>query len=138
MIGQGLLLDTCTIIFISNSKHLSPATATMIDEASSNGDLYLSPISSWEIGRSVAGRRLSIAADPLSFFMQFVEGASAKLCEMGPRTLIASSFLPGKIHSDPFDRILIETARQNNLILVTSDRAILAYGEAGHVKTLAC
>jgi PIN domain nuclease of toxin-antitoxin system len=36
------------------------------------------------------------------------------------------------------DRLLIETARSQDLTLVTSDRAILAYGTEGHVKTLAC
>lgn len=136
--SHGLLLDTCAIIFVTNDQNISAPTATKINEASNSGKLYLSPISSWEIGRSVASCRLSIAGDPLRFFLDFLKGASAKLCDMGPQTLVASSFLPGKIHRDPFDRILIETARQNNLTLVTSDRAILAYGAEGHVKTLAC
>jgi PIN domain nuclease of toxin-antitoxin system len=113
-------------------------TASRIDEASSSGNLYLSPISSWEIGRTVASRRLSIAGDPLRFFFDFLNGASAKLCDMGPEILVGSSFLPGRIHKDPFDRILVETARRQDLTLVTSDRAILAYGAEGHVKTLAC
>ena len=138
MISDGLLLDTCTIIFITKNSGISKLTAGQIDEASNCGKLFLSPISSWEIGRGISARRLSIAGDPLQFFMDFLEGSSAKLCDMGPNTLVRSSFLPGNIHKDPFDRILIETARQNNLTLVTSDRAILAYGATGHVKTLAC
>jgi PIN domain nuclease of toxin-antitoxin system len=137
-VSEGLLLDTCTIIFVAKNQNITPMTAAKIDSASVGGNLYLSPISSWEIGRSVASRKLSIAGDPLRFFLDFVKGASAKLCDMGPQILVASSFLPGKIHGDPFDRLLIETARQNNLTLVTSDRAILAYGAEGHVKTLAC
>jgi PIN domain nuclease of toxin-antitoxin system len=136
--SESLLLDTCTIIFITRDSGISETTAKKIDEASNSGNLFLSPISSWEIGRGVSGRRLAIAGDPLRFFLDFMNGSSAKLCDMGPSTLVSSSFLPGKIHKDPFDRILIETARQNNLTLVTSDRAILAYGAEGHVKTLAC
>jgi PIN domain nuclease of toxin-antitoxin system len=136
--SEALLLDTCAILFISKNEGISSTAAAKIDEASATGNLYLSPISSWEIGRSVASRRLSIAGDPLRFFLDFLDGSSAKLCDMGPQTLVASSFLPGKIHKDPFDRILVETARRNNLTLVTSDRAILAYGAEGHVRTLAC
>jgi PIN domain nuclease of toxin-antitoxin system len=136
--SEGLLLDTCAILFITKNSGISPVTASRIDEASSSGKLYISPISSWEIGRTVAGRRLSIAGDPLRFFYDFLNGASAKLCDMGPDILVASSFLPGRIHKDPFDRILVETARRENLTLVTSDRAILAYGALGHVKILAC
>ena len=52
--------------------------------------------------------------------------------------MIGSHYLPGRIHSDPMDRLLVETARRLDLTLVTSDRAILAYGALGHVKTLAC
>jgi PIN domain nuclease of toxin-antitoxin system len=136
--SEGLLLDTCAILFITKNNGISPVTASRIDEASSSGNLYLSPISSWEIGRTVASRRLSIAGDPLRFFFDFLKRASAKLCDMGPDILVASSFLPGRIHKDPFDRILVETARKQDLTLVTSDRAILAYGAEGHVKTLAC
>ncbi|HTO31803.1 MAG TPA: hypothetical protein VL202_11575 [Pararhizobium sp.] len=32
----------------------------------------------------------------------------------------------------------IATARERDLTIITRDRAILAYGAAGHVKTLAC
>jgi PIN domain nuclease of toxin-antitoxin system len=138
MSEQSLLLDTCAIIFSSEDEFLKTEVASQIDSASAKGQLFVSPISSWEIGRSVAGGKLVLAADPLNFFMQFIERTSAKLCDMGPHTLVASSFLPGRIHKDPFDRILVETARRENLTLVTSDRAILAYGELGHVKTLAC
>lgn len=51
---------------------------------------------------------------------------------------IASCALPQPIHKDPIDRILIATAREHDLTIITRDRAILAYGAAGHVKTLAC
>jgi PIN domain nuclease of toxin-antitoxin system len=138
MSEQSLLLDTCAIIFSSEDAFLAAEVASQINIASTNGQLFVSPISSWEIGKSVAGGRLVLAADPLNFFLRFLERTSAKLCDMGPDVLVASSFLPGRIHKDPFDRILIETARRENLTLVTSDRAILAYGALGHVKTLAC
>jgi len=46
--------------------------------------------------------------------------------------------LPQLIHKDPIDRILIATARENDLTIITRDRAILSYGAAGHVRTLAC
>lgn len=138
MSSQGLLLDTCAIVFMAENQFISQTAIRQIDEASENGVLYISPISSWEIGSGVAKGKMAVAAQPLKFFTRFMESAAAKLCEMGPDILVASSFLPGPIHKDPFDRILVETARRLNLALVTSDRAILAYGAKGHVKTLAC
>ena len=46
--------------------------------------------------------------------------------------------LPGDIHGDPMDRILVASARILEMILVTRDKPILAYGREGHVRTLAC
>lgn len=57
---------------------------------------------------------------------------------MPPRTLIASSFLPGDPPSDPADRIIAATARAENLVVVTRDRELRAYGSEGHMKILAC
>ena len=119
-------------------RFISQSTIEQVDEASGSGALYMSPISAWELGSGVAKGKLALAAEPLTFFARFKEISAAKLCEMGPDILVASSFLPGPIHKDPFDRILVETARRLDLSLVTSDRAILAYGAQGHVKTLAC
>lgn len=138
MTTDGLLLDTCTIYFLAEGKRLSESVVSAIDQSSKRGQLYLSPISAWEIGRTVAAGRTALTKEPLNFFLKFKEMTLAKLCDMGADVLVGSSFLPGTIHKDPFDRILIETARREQLTLVTSDRAILAYGSAGHVKTLAC
>ena len=49
--------------------------------------------------------------------------------------LIASSYLPGKPPKDPTDRILAATARE---LGATRDRALLGYGEQGHVAVLEC
>ena len=48
---------------------------------------------------------------------------------------VDSSFLPTPLHNDPADRILIATAREHDLTIITRDRAILAYGAAGHVSS---
>lgn len=138
MNSEGLLLDTCAMLYLAENQFISVSTIGQIDEASINGKLYVSPISAWEIGSGASKGRMAVAAEPLNFFNQFIKSVSARICDMGPDILVASSFLPGPIHKDPFDRILVETARRQNLVLVTSDRAILAYGQQGHVKTLAC
>jgi PIN domain nuclease of toxin-antitoxin system len=75
---------------------------------------------------------------PLDFIERFIEKMQAKLSPLNPTILVSSSNLPGVIHGDPMDRILIATARALDLVLVTSDRPILKYAEAGHLRTLAC
>ena len=44
--------------------------------------------------------------------------------------------LPGAIHGDPADRLIVATARALGCPLITADRAILAYGAAGHLQTM--
>jgi PIN domain nuclease of toxin-antitoxin system len=51
---------------------------------------------------------------------------------------LASSLLPGVIHSDPADLLLIATALEMNIPIATRDRKILAYADAGHVQAIAC
>lgn len=134
----GLLLDTCAIIYAAqNSPKLEPARSA-IDAAVRADELYVSPISAWEIGRLAALGRLAVAVAPLAFFETFVAQAHARLAELNADILIGSSFLPGEPHKDPMDRILMATARVLNIPLLTDDRAILAYSNGGHVKTLAC
>jgi PIN domain nuclease of toxin-antitoxin system len=52
--------------------------------------------------------------------------------------LANSCTLPGEPPNDPADRIIIATARESGLVIVTRDSAILSYSQAGHVQTLAC
>jgi PIN domain nuclease of toxin-antitoxin system len=53
------------------------------------------------------------------------------LAEQTAGILVDSSFLPGSPPRDPMDRIVVATAREHGLRLVTRDCAILAYASAG-------
>lgn len=132
------LLDTCAMIFIANDTRMDSAADREISEAAFDGRLYVSPMSAWEIGVGVAKRRLNLPLPPLEFFNRFVSRLEAKLSPVSPEILINSSHLPGDPHGDPMDRILMASARSLDMVLVTRDGPILAYGQAGHLRTLAC
>jgi PIN domain nuclease of toxin-antitoxin system len=51
---------------------------------------------------------------------------------------IHSSHLPGVLHADPGDRLIIATARHLGIPIVTGDHKILAYAEAGFVRVIPC
>jgi PIN domain nuclease of toxin-antitoxin system len=72
------------------------------------------------------------------WFSNLFDAPGVQLADMSPDLLIASSFLPGKPPRDPADRIIAATARDLGATLVTRDRALLAYGEEGHVAVLEC
>ena len=133
-----LLLDTCAIIFIANDVRMDPETDHEASEAAYDGRLYVSPMSAWEMGVGVAKRKLSLPLPPLEFFSRFISRAGARLSAVSPEILIESTALPGSIHKDPMDRILVSSARLLDMVLVTRDKPILAYSREGHVRTLAC
>jgi PIN domain nuclease of toxin-antitoxin system len=135
---DALLLDTCAIIYLSSGTTISPTLADEITNRAKSGTVFVSPISAWELGSLTSRGRIALATEPLEFFETFVSLLGATITDLNAEILVKSSFLPGRPHRDPMDRILIATARKNNFALLTNDRAILAFGAEGHVKTLAC
>lgn len=71
-------------------------------------------------------------------FQSAIEQPDVELAPLDQSILIESSFLPGDIHSDPADRIIIATARANDFTVVTRDSAILDYARQGYVRAIAC
>lgn len=133
-----ILLDTCAMIFVANDSRISEEAETEISEAAYEGRLYVSPMSAWEIGVGVAKNRLRLPLGPLEFFQRFLNLMQAQVSAVSPEILIGSSNLPGRLHGDPMDRILIATARNLDMVLVTRDQPILEYGVDGNLRTLAC
>lgn len=133
-----VLLDTCAILYIALAAGIEPEADELIGTAARDGFLYVSPVSAWEIGMGVARGRLILPAEPLAFFTRFTDRVNAKVGPLSPEILVHSTALPAKPHKDPMDRVLMATARLHEMILVTRDRLILAYGKAGHVQALAC
>lgn len=136
--GDRLLLDTCAMIWISQDQPVDETAAELIDAAALDNTLSISAMSAWELGMLVAKGRLPSRMSPLRWFNEFLDVSGVRIEEAVPDILVASSFLPQPIHNDPMDRILIATARERDLTIVTRDRAILTYGALGHVKTLPC
>jgi PIN domain nuclease of toxin-antitoxin system len=136
---QPLLLDTCTLIFMTEKTRLG---ATAIDAmravSEGAGTTYISPISAWEIGMLASRGRLQLLIRPERWFANLFEAPGVKMAEMSPELLIASSYLPGKPPKDPTDRIIAATARELGATLVTRDRALLEYGKQGHIAVVEC
>jgi PIN domain nuclease of toxin-antitoxin system len=136
---QSLLLDTCALIFITEKVRLAAAAIERLKAASEGGGLtYIAPISAWEIGMLASRGRLQLLIRPERWFANLFDAPGVRLADISPELLIGSSFLPGKPPNDPTDRIIAATARELGATLVTRDRALLSYGEQGHVAVLEC
>jgi PIN domain nuclease of toxin-antitoxin system len=136
---QPLLWDTCAAIWIYEKARLSKAAVDLMASAYREGaPSYVSPITAWEVGSLVSRGRLQLLIRPERWFANLFEAPGVKLAEMPPDLLIASSYLPGRPPRDPFDRIIAATARELGATLITRDRALLAYGEQGHMSVVEC
>ena len=136
--GPEVLLDTCALIYASLGETMKPAAVDAIKDASARSRLHISPISAWEIGMLMSKRRLKSPFAPAEFLRRFLAAFNADYSALSHEILIDSSFLPDFPHGDPTDRTLVATARNLDMILITSDGPILRYGSEGYVRTLAC
>ena len=133
-----ILLDTCALIWLANKERIARSAREAIDEADTTGTpVAVSPISAWEIGLLVSRGRLTLSLNPQAWFQSTLDAGLA-LAPMPPEVLVASSFLPSAALRDPGDRIIAATARHYRYRLMTRDRPLLAFGEEGHVETIAC
>jgi PIN domain nuclease of toxin-antitoxin system len=114
------------------------ALAYMNDCKSSAVPAFVSAVTAWEMAILVSRGRMRETRDVERWYADFLSDGEFVEQPVTTGILITSCFLPEPLHKDPFDRILIATAREHDLTIITRDRAILAYGAAGHVRTLAC
>jgi PIN domain nuclease of toxin-antitoxin system len=136
---QPLLLDTCTLLFLTQKARIAAAAIAALQSAKVGGaTTYISPMSAWEIGMLTAHGRLQLLIRPERWFANLFDAPGVALAPLSPDMLIASSYLPGRPPKDPTDRIIAATARELGATLITRDRALLSYGAQGHVAVVEC
>jgi PIN domain nuclease of toxin-antitoxin system len=129
-----LLLDTCAMLWLAEGIELTADAR----KAATDNKLNVSPISVWEIANLVRKNRVVLAMPVAKWFRQTMGVMAAAMCELTVDILANSCELPGLPPSDPADRILIATAREASMVLMTRDKQILAYSAAGYVRTVVC
>jgi PIN domain nuclease of toxin-antitoxin system len=136
---SGLLLDTCAVLWIAQGQGLSAAGKQRLASALEQAEpLLVSTISAWEIGMLVSRGRVSLTSDTVDWLDRFMQSTGAQWTSPTPDVMVRSSFLPGDLHGDPVDRILVASARDAGAVLFTGDKGLLDYGSAGHVRVHKC
>ena len=131
-----IVLDTHVLVWaLQDDPKLGPKAKTLIDEQIHDGVL-VPAISIWEIALLVKKGRLGLASGLMRWVAQALDLPGLFLAPLEPSISIDSVMLPGDFHSDPADRIIVATARYHEAPLLTVDRAILDYADAGHVQAI--
>ncbi len=116
-----LLLDTNALLWaLDRPERLSDRASDAI--SSPANDVFVSPVSAWEISIKSAARKLEPRVDLLHELRRLDLSPLAVTWEHG----LAAGSLPLH-HRDPFDRMLVAQAQLEGLTIVTSDERIARY-----------
>ena len=118
------LLDTHTAIWALGEKEkLSEEVKKIIDDVSLS--LCVSIASAWEIAIKVSIGKLNFAGGSTSF-LERMKRNGVELLNIEGSHIECVETLPF-IHRDPFDRLLVATAKIGDMTILTSDENIHKY-----------
>lgn len=127
-----VLLDTCALIWCVNQpEKLSEQTRDILTKP--DAVVYVSPISCAEIACLAERGRITLDCHWRTWFDRYVTINGWPVVDITLEIIQEAYSLPGEFHQDPADRIIVATARQHNLHIVTGDAKILAYP---HVRAI--
>src|SRR5262245_38136746 len=79
----------------------------------------VSIISCWEVAMPVSKKRLALSMPTLDWIQLALNLSNVRLLELMSWIAVVSTELSSELHSDPADRILVATAREAGLTLLT-------------------
>jgi PIN domain nuclease of toxin-antitoxin system len=121
-----LLLDTHAFLsWVAASGGLSKRAQTAI--ASARNDCYVSIASGWEIAIKVSLGKLRIEGALDRFLPEQIAANGFRPLAIDLKHAARVATLPFH-HRDPFDRLLIAQALEEDLVVVTADSAFARYG----------
>lgn len=120
-----ILLDThAWIWWTDDPSKLSVKAAKAVQSADVIG---VSAMSCWELGMLVAKGRLTLDRDVEVWVDQALKQPKVRLMPLSPRIALKST-RPGEgFHGDPVDRILVATATEHGIPLVSKDHRIAGF-----------
>jgi PIN domain nuclease of toxin-antitoxin system len=132
----GFLLDTHIWFWaMKGDKHnMAEEFHRNIERWQQEDKAFVSAASVWEIAMMVARERVDLRMSVEHWVDMSTEDGGLIILPLSNRTLIESTRLPGEMHRDPFDRMLVATAREYDLSLVTKDEPLFNYSMGGHVR----
>ncbi|HUD60203.1 MAG TPA: type II toxin-antitoxin system VapC family toxin [Acetobacteraceae bacterium] len=126
--GIRLLLDTHALVWwwTDDPRLPQPARGAIADPGNT---VIVSAASAWEIATKHRVGKWPEVAPIVEAFETFVLRSRFGLLPISALHARAAGMLEG-LHRDPFDRMLIAQAREDDLTIVSADRIFRSYGAA--------
>ena len=124
-----MLLDTHTWLWhaVGDTKRMAPRVRREIDRAVSRGAALVSVVSIFELTALVASGRIQLATSAETWIRQTIDTARLQVAELTFAIALEAGSIPAAALSDPMDRLLVATARNLDIPIVTHDARILDY-----------
>ena len=122
---QDILLDTCSLLWLSDDSPQLSATARKLIE-SADTKIFASSVSALEIGIKARRKRLQLPSKISLWYPMLLE--QYDIIDLPPTwDICARAALLPSINSDPFDRLIIASAQISGLTIVTADTIFSKY-----------
>jgi PIN domain nuclease of toxin-antitoxin system len=133
-----LLLDTHCWLWaqLGLIQRLSRTALQAIRNAESDGNLRVSVISIWELAMLEKRGRVALPMNVRTWVDRALSKPGVAVASLTPEIAMESVHLPGDLHGDPADRILVATARVLGATLLTKDARLIQYSEQRHVRAV--
>ena len=125
------LIDTDVFIwFMMEPEKISQKVLDIITNESNR--ICISPISFWEMAIKHQSKKLDLGKMNIIHLPHIAEQFDFELLTPEPYDYVSIAQVPYKEnHHDPFDRMLIQQAIRNNLVLLSKDEKFQQYEENG-------
>lgn len=122
------MLDThAWIWWVADPEQLSLGARQRIDLEAEQSGVHLSAISCWEISLLVRKQRLVLTMEAEDWIAMSEALPYVTVVPVDSRIALRSNALPGDIHEDPADRLIVATALTLGATLVTKDARLRGY-----------
>jgi PIN domain nuclease of toxin-antitoxin system len=121
-----ILLDThAWIWWVSEPSRLSRRARSALDYAAR---IAVCPISAWELSTKVRMGKIRLDRDVMVWVKQALDRPRLSVAELSPEIAVRAGGLDrNEFHGDPADRLIVATAIELGIELVTKDRRIRDY-----------
>lgn len=125
------LVDTHVLLWAIMESYKLPKKILEILEDETNS-IFVSPISYWEIAIKHQNKKLNLGKLNILHIPHIAEQLDFSILNPEPYDFLSIAQIPQKEnHHDPFDRMLIQQAIRNDLILISKDEKFPQYEENG-------
>ena len=121
-----IILDTHVLVWLcEGNARLGKKALKMINQALAHEQLVVATISFWEIAMLVEKGRLKMLIKVADFRRKLLADGLSEVPLSGSVAIIAAALT--EFHGDPADRIIVATALEEGMVVVTADKKILSW-----------